>query len=100
VVVRRCLARATRVIVAIYKNEEAPIFHRPMTGFSPISNEALPALETALADPLAVSEESGLRLKASVEPGPTVPVPSAQCIYACFEGRWIEVCRCPRGHVT
>ena len=48
-VVRRCLARATRVIVAIYKNEEAPIFHRPMTGFSPISNEELPALETALA---------------------------------------------------
>ena len=48
-VVRRCLARATRVIVAIYKNEEAPIFHRPMTGLSPISNEALPALETALA---------------------------------------------------
>jgi hypothetical protein len=50
-------------------------------------------------DPLAVSEESGLRLKASVEPGPTVPVPGAQCIYACFEGRWIEVCHCPRGHV-
>ena len=48
-VVRRYLARATRVIVAIYKNEEAPIFHRPMTGFSPISNEELPALETALA---------------------------------------------------
>jgi electron transfer flavoprotein alpha subunit len=49
VVVRRCLARATRVIVAIYKNEEAPIFHRPTTGLSPISNEALSALEMALA---------------------------------------------------
>lgn len=48
-VVRRYLARATGAIVAIYKNEEAPIFHRPTTGFSPISSEALPALETALA---------------------------------------------------
>jgi len=49
VVVCRCLARATRVIVAIYKNEEAPIFYRPTMGLSPISNEALPALEIALA---------------------------------------------------
>ena len=47
-VVCRYLARATRVIVAIYKNEEAPIFHRPTTAFSPISNETLPALEMAL----------------------------------------------------
>jgi hypothetical protein len=35
--------------VAIYKNEEAPIFYRPTTGLSPISNEALSALEMALA---------------------------------------------------
>ena len=48
-VVCRYLARATRVIVAIYKNEEASIFHRPTTAFSPISNETLPALEMALA---------------------------------------------------
>ena len=48
-VVCRYLARATRVIVAIYKNEEASIFHRPTTGLSPISNEALSALEMALA---------------------------------------------------
>jgi hypothetical protein len=47
-VVCRYLARATRVIVAIYKNEEASIFHRPTTAFSPISNETLPALEMAL----------------------------------------------------
>jgi hypothetical protein len=45
----RYLARATRVIVAIYKNEEASIFHRPTTTFSRISSEELPALETALA---------------------------------------------------
>ena len=48
-VVCQYLARATRVIVAIYKNEEAPIFHRPTMGSSPISNEALSALEMALA---------------------------------------------------
>jgi hypothetical protein len=36
-VVCRYLARATRVIVASYKNEEASIFHRPTTAFSPIS---------------------------------------------------------------
>jgi hypothetical protein len=36
-------------IVALYKNEEAPIFQRPTTGLSPISNEALSALEMALA---------------------------------------------------
>jgi electron transfer flavoprotein alpha subunit len=48
-VVCRCLARATRVIVAIYKNDEAPIFHRPTTGLSPITNEALSALDMALA---------------------------------------------------
>ena len=48
-VVCRYLARATRVIVAIYKNEEVPIFHRPTTGLSPISSEALSALEMALA---------------------------------------------------
>lgn len=42
-VVCRYLARATRVIVASYKNEEASIFHRPTTAFSPISNETLPA---------------------------------------------------------
>jgi hypothetical protein len=47
-VVCRYLARATRVIVASYKNEEASIFHRPTTAFSPISNETLPALEMAL----------------------------------------------------
>jgi hypothetical protein len=47
-VVCRYLARATRVVVAIYKNEEASIFHRPTTAFSPISNETLPALEMAL----------------------------------------------------
>jgi hypothetical protein len=47
-VVCRYLARATRVIVAIYKNEEASIFHRPTTAFSPISNETLPTLEMAL----------------------------------------------------
>jgi hypothetical protein len=50
-VVCRYLARATRVIVAIYKNEEASIFHRPTTAFSPISNETLPALEMALPGP-------------------------------------------------
>jgi electron transfer flavoprotein alpha subunit len=48
-VVCRCLARATRVIVAIHKNEKAPIFQRPTTCLSPISNEALSALEMALA---------------------------------------------------
>ncbi|HJY48175.1 MAG TPA: hypothetical protein VJ349_05965 [Stellaceae bacterium] len=47
-VVCQYLARATRVIVASYKNEEASIFHRPTTAFSPISNETLPALEMAL----------------------------------------------------
>ena len=48
-VVCRYLGRATRVLVAIYKYEEASIFHRPATAFSPISNETLPALEMALA---------------------------------------------------